>query len=82
MVTRNTSVDACGPNLVPLFPRTHFPQRSCFVFPPPANSADKMNRLEELSEDQLEPDFVAAGNRFTDFVRTKAQFVISFLFNS
>ncbi len=53
--------------------RAYFPERNCFVFPPPANTTDKMNNLDKLPEAELEPDFVLSGNKFTEFIMKNAR---------
>lgn len=58
------------------FPRqciTHFfHSHKCFVFERPASTTD-LQRLEELSESQLEPKFVKQAQRFCDFVFEESQ---------
>ncbi|KAE8594144.1 hypothetical protein XENTR_v10019459 [Xenopus tropicalis] len=58
------------------FPReciTHFfHSHKCFVFERPASTED-LQRLEELSESQLEPRFVKQAHRFCDFVFNNSQ---------
>ena len=47
--------------------RDHFPKRDCFTFLPPV-SFKKLEQLETLPESELDPDFLEAGEKFTDFV--------------
>ncbi|XP_039368343.1 guanylate-binding protein 1-like [Mauremys reevesii] len=52
--------------------RNFFPSRKCFTFDRPA-SRRNLPRLEELQEDQLDPEFQAAARRFCDHVWDKAR---------
>ncbi|XP_075763516.1 guanylate-binding protein 7-like, partial [Pelodiscus sinensis] len=52
--------------------RQFFPARKCFVFLQPAGGKD-LPRLEELREDQLEPEFREQGDRFCRHVWETSQ---------
>ncbi|TFJ96596.1 acyl-phosphate glycerol 3-phosphate acyltransferase [Platysternon megacephalum] len=52
--------------------RHFFPSRKCFTFDRPA-SRRNLSRLEELQEDQLEPDFQDTARRFCNYVWDKAR---------
>ncbi|XP_075772166.1 uncharacterized protein LOC102450090 [Pelodiscus sinensis] len=52
--------------------RQFFPARKCFVFVQPASRKD-LPRLEELREDQLEPEFREQGDRFCRHVWETSQ---------
>ena len=48
--------------------RRYFPDRKCFVFPLPVVSSSDMSRLDELSEQQLSPQFVATATDFCNHI--------------
>jgi len=48
--------------------RDFFPKRHCFVFPRPVADADRMRRLDELVERDLDAKFLESSNLFADFV--------------
>ncbi|KAJ8012984.1 hypothetical protein DPEC_G00048570 [Dallia pectoralis] len=52
--------------------RNYFSPRWCFVFDRPAN-AEKMKRMEELTDDDLDPSFVKQAKKFTDHIFTEAK---------
>ncbi|KAJ8012983.1 hypothetical protein DPEC_G00048560 [Dallia pectoralis] len=52
--------------------RNYFFPRWCFVFDRPANG-DNMKRMEELTDDDLEPRFVKQAKKFTDHIFTEAK---------
>ncbi|XP_036393933.1 guanylate-binding protein 1-like [Megalops cyprinoides] len=47
--------------------RNYFPSRKCFVFDRPA-SAEKMRRMDELTDADLEPSFVSRAKEFCSYV--------------
>uniref|UniRef100_H3B0D3 GB1/RHD3-type G domain-containing protein n=1 Tax=Latimeria chalumnae TaxID=7897 RepID=H3B0D3_LATCH len=47
--------------------RNFFPSRKCFVFDRPA-SGEKLQRMEELDESELNPEFVSQARRFCIYV--------------
>ncbi|XP_040399665.1 guanylate-binding protein 1-like isoform X3 [Cygnus olor] len=51
--------------------RDFFPERKCFVLPPPAE-VEAMTRLEELNEGQLRPGFLRQADAFCRHVWDKA----------
>ncbi|XP_035428451.1 guanylate-binding protein 1-like isoform X1 [Cygnus atratus] len=51
--------------------RDFFPERKCFVLPPPAD-VEAMTRLEELDEGQLRPGFLRQADAFCRHVWDKA----------
>ncbi|KAL0963676.1 hypothetical protein UPYG_G00309410 [Umbra pygmaea] len=52
--------------------RKYFSSRWCFVFERPAN-AEKMKRMDELTDDDLEPLFVQQAKTFCDHIFTEAK---------
>nr|XP_055059162.1 guanylate-binding protein 1 [Misgurnus anguillicaudatus] len=52
--------------------RHFFAVRKCFVFPRPAGAGD-MKRMEELSEDDLEPEFLQQANTFCNYIYNCAE---------
>lgn len=48
--------------------RRYFPDRKCFVFPLPVHCPSDMSRLDELTEQQLAPQFVAMATDFCDHI--------------
>lgn len=52
--------------------RNYFSPRWCFVFERPA-SGDKMRRMEELTDADLEPAFVEQAKEFCDHVFNEAK---------
>lgn len=53
--------------------KANFPQRSCFTFPPPV-SFKRLRLLDQLSEDELDPDFMESGKEFTKHVTKNGNF--------
>lgn len=53
--------------------RAFFKERTCHVFPPPVSNQDKMNFLETIAEDELEPGFRQAGNNFVAYVKSSSR---------
>jgi hypothetical protein len=51
----------------------YFPNRDCFVFPPPTSDMEKMNYLDELSDAELAPEFKKAADNFVAFVVNHAK---------
>ena len=49
--------------------RNFFAERSCCVFPPPVASPEQMRRLEELEENDLDPNFLVQADVFTGEVQ-------------
>ncbi|KAJ8392488.1 hypothetical protein AAFF_G00076130 [Aldrovandia affinis] len=47
--------------------RNYFPERKCFVFDRPANK-EKMQRMDQLMDDDLEPSFVEQARNFCDYI--------------
>jgi hypothetical protein len=48
--------------------RNYFPNRDCFVFPPPTMDMEKMNHLDELEDCELAPEFQKAADNFVTFM--------------
>lgn len=53
--------------------RNFFPERKCFVFDRPTNNRDDLLKLENLSEDQLDPQFQKQTHDFCSYVFTNAK---------
>ena len=53
--------------------RNYFPQRDCFVFPPPTSEMEKMNYLDQISDIELLPEFKKAADSFVTFIISYAQ---------
>ncbi|XP_043936639.1 guanylate-binding protein 1-like isoform X2 [Protopterus annectens] len=53
--------------------RNYFPSRKCFVFERPASTAEKLRKLEELTEDELEATFVRHAEKFCQHIFNTAQ---------
>ena len=53
--------------------RAFFSERTCFVFPPPLWDPQQMNCLEKVPEEELSPQFRAAGNDFVEFVKANSR---------
>ena len=53
--------------------RSFFPERSCFVFPPPVKNQDKMNHLEQISDSELSSGFKKAGENFLAFIKKNSR---------
>ena len=49
--------------------KSFFPERMCFVFPPPTGESENWNYLEKLTEEELSVKFKNAGHLFTTFVK-------------
>lgn len=47
--------------------RNFFAVRKCFVFPRPAGAED-MRKMETLTEEDLEPEFLQQTNTFCDYI--------------
>ncbi|KAM4650758.1 guanylate-binding protein 1-like [Discoglossus pictus] len=52
--------------------RMYFGRRKCFVFDPPAGK-DILQRIEEVSDSDLSPDFVAQTKKFCEFIFNNAE---------
>ncbi|KAG5855837.1 hypothetical protein ANANG_G00000840 [Anguilla anguilla] len=52
--------------------RNYFPTRKCFVFDRPA-SAEKMKRMDELSDEDLEPSFVEQAGHFCNHIMSETK---------
>ncbi|XP_051555404.1 guanylate-binding protein 1-like [Myxocyprinus asiaticus] len=52
--------------------RHFFALRKCFVFPRPASTQD-MRRMEELTEAELEPEFLQQANTFCNYIYDSAE---------
>ena len=52
--------------------RNYFKERHCFVFPHPASN-DKLSNLDKMKMSELDPYFVLAGNKFTEFVMQRSR---------
>ena len=53
--------------------RDHFPKRDCFTFLPPVPFR-QLENLDTMKESDLDPDFLEAGEKFTDFVYQNKSF--------
>nr|XP_003479199.1 guanylate-binding protein 6 isoform X1 [Cavia porcellus] len=53
--------------------RNYFPYRKCFVFDWPTNDKNHLLKLENISEDQLDPKFLEQTHSFCSYVLTNAQ---------
>lgn len=52
--------------------RNFFSVRKCFVYPRPA-SAEDMRRMENLTEEDLEPEFLQQANAFCHYIYNSAE---------
>ncbi|XP_043936647.1 guanylate-binding protein 1-like isoform X2 [Protopterus annectens] len=48
--------------------RSYFPSRKCFVFERPVSCVEKLRKLEEVSENELETSFVKQAKEFCHYV--------------
>ncbi|MBZ3870691.1 Guanylate-binding protein 6 [Sciurus carolinensis] len=53
--------------------RTFFPKRKCFVFDRPINDKEHLAKIENVSEDQLDPKFREQTNNFCSYIYTHAK---------
>ena len=50
-----------------------FPERDCFLFPPPTGDIEQLNNLDSLEESELDPEFVERGREFTQHIKTNSK---------
>uniref|UniRef100_A0A8D0VUW1 Guanylate-binding protein 7 n=1 Tax=Sus scrofa TaxID=9823 RepID=A0A8D0VUW1_PIG len=53
--------------------RNFFPKRKCFVFDRPTDKKNLLASIENVSEDQLDPDFLEQANNFCSYIFTNAK---------
>ena len=54
--------------------KDNFPWRTCFTFIPPV-SFKRLKYLDQLKKEDLDPDFIETGEKFTDHVRRSEKFI-------
>lgn len=46
----------------------YFKNRKCFVFDPPSGSSDVLQKMDEVSEKEISPTFLAQAEKFCTYI--------------